>query len=99
MERLQFGKFDTVVKPTTISDPVRIYSMLMCMLFQQFHNDAAENKKIPIFKIFMLPIHNNINTNNLNILTWNSSRGIYTPYAYNSPDDVLYDEIKKMIQE
>ena len=97
MKRLVFGKIDTNIKPSTIYDPVKIYSMLMCMLFQEIIN--IENKKnIPIYSIFKMPIHDR-NNGNLTALVWNSSNGTYEPHFGQiiQRDSITLKELKDMI--
>lgn len=96
MQRLRFGQIElSATRPTNISDPARILSMLMCMVYQQIANVATTGQTMPLYRIYKLPIHGVPDNTNLNILTWNSSQGVYKPCVnlFSSHDDILYNEL------
>ena len=99
IKRLKFGKYENGIRPTNISNPTKIISMLMCMIYQQFMNYSKTGKTLPFHYIYRLPIHKTLNINELNALTWNSSQGIYTPCInlFDDTNDISYNEIINMM--
>lgn len=98
MQRLRFGKHDSNTRLAVVTNPQRIASILLCSIYQQFIDNS--NRKIPLYYIYNLPVHKNLDNTSLVHLTWNSSSGQYTPCEnifHSLETDIPYSQILKIL--